>query len=782
MTGLRGSLPHGLLVSAVAAFTVWAAMDTWGVLTERGGYLGPLLLLAAASAGCGALLRWLSVPVVLVAAAQCVVLGSLLLLTVTGSPLPTGDTVATFTEALRDAASSANRYIAPIPAEAAPLTPLFLLAGAVSLVLVDLVALSLRLVGTSGLLLLALYSVPVTFVDQGVAWWSFVLLAAAFLALLFLQQEDAVARWGRGASGSQEDPRVSATSGRAGPLRSTALAIGAGTTAMAVVLPALVPTLDLAVWDGPGSGGDGDGITIENPLVDMRRDLVRGADVPLLEVETSGPRPTYVKLSVLNRFNGEEWSSGDRQVPSDQVANGDMPPLLGVASSLDRTESRYEFSASSGFDSQWLPTVSQVSRIEAPGDWRYDRATMDFIAGDDETVAGLDWSMRGVDLEYDVDALDEASSGVSQVGSDMVRLPTDLPPVVRRLAQTVAGDEPSRFRKARALQDWFRREFSYSLATVDAVGSNELEAFLSEGGREGYCEQFAAAMALMARVHDIPSRVAVGFLEPTEIGAGRWEFSSHDLHAWPELFFPGSGWVRFEPTPPVRARQAPGYTTGQLPTVEETVRPALPRASEEQANRNRSEAPEPVASDESEDPDEGIPWRGVLLFLLTLALVAAAVTAPRLVRRRRREARERRGDIESLWAELRDECLDHGRPWPTGRSPRGTAEIVAQWFGTAEPEERPGHGPALNPAATAALGRLVEVLERARYARPGTVATTEKSWTRDLARCAEAIRSGAGPRRTRLAAWWPVSLVRRPAERPAPLTATGRTDLVDHVD
>ncbi|WP_239456488.1 transglutaminaseTgpA domain-containing protein [Nocardioides solisilvae] len=780
---MRGSLPQGLLVSAVAALTVWAVVGTWEALSVEADFLRPLLLLGAACAATGALLRWLAAPALLVALAQVVVVGSLLLLVVTGSPLPTSSASAAFAEAVRDAVATANRYVAPVPAEAPSLSPLVLLAGAAALVLVDLVAVSLRLVGTSGLLLLALYSVPVTFVDDAVPWWSFAFVAVSFLTLLFLQQEDAVTRWGRGATGAQDDPRDRPLAGRAGPLRSSAVAIGAGTTLVAVALPALVPTLDLAIWDGPGSGGGGDGISIQNPLVDMRRDLARGADVPLLEVTTRGERPTYVKLSVLTRFNGEEWSSGDRQVPADQLADGDMPPLLGVSSDLDRSESRYEFRATGGLDSQWLPTVEHVSRIEAPGDWRYDRATMDFIAGDDDaTVAGLEWTMRGVQLAYDVAALDDASSGVSQVGSDMVRLPSDLPSVVRTLAQSVAGEEPSRFRKARALQEWFRTEFSYSLAQVDAVGSSELEAFLDEGGREGYCEQFAAAMALMARVHDIPSRVAVGFLEPTEVGPGRWEFSSHDLHAWPELFFPGSGWVRFEPTPPDRARQAPGWTTGQLPTVEEAEQPSVPRASEEQVPRERREDVAPETALDADEADGGVPWRGLLGSVALLTLVVGLALAPRLVRRRRRERREERGDVESLWAELRDHCLDHGLPWPAGRSPRATADLVAGWFGTEHPEEVDDGAPTLNPGADAALRRLARVLELSRYGRPGAVPAREKSWLRDLATCRAAITAGAGPRRVRGATWWPASLFRRPVERPAPLTSAGRTGLVDHVD
>ena len=57
----------------------------------------------------------------------------------------------------------------------------------------------------------------------------------------------------------------------------------------------------------------------------------------------------------------------------------------------------------------------------------------------------------------------------------------------------------------------------------------------------------------MARMVSIPARVAIGFLEPDDLGNGNFEYSSYDLHAWPELYFEDAGWVRFEPTPSARA-------------------------------------------------------------------------------------------------------------------------------------------------------------------------------------------------------------------------------------
>ena len=110
------------------------------------------------------------------------------------------------------------------------------------------------------------------------------------------------------------------------------------------------------------------------------------------------------------------------------------------------------------------------------------------------------------------------------------------------------------FDKAVALQDWFRTGggFTYSLDQRGGSGMDLLAHFVTDD-RVGYCEQFASAMAAMARTLGIPSRVVVGFLDGQPLPDGRILYTSDERHAWPEMYFPGVGWIRFEPTPAQRA-------------------------------------------------------------------------------------------------------------------------------------------------------------------------------------------------------------------------------------
>ena len=77
--------------------------------------------------------------------------------------------------------------------------------------------------------------------------------------------------------------------------------------------------------------------------------------------------------------------------------------------------------------------------------------------------------------------------------------------------------------------------------------------------RRGYCVQFATAMIMMARAQGIPARMAIGFLPGQAVGTDKYIVKASDAHSWPELFFQGYGWLRFEPTPGARAGSPPPY-------------------------------------------------------------------------------------------------------------------------------------------------------------------------------------------------------------------------------
>jgi len=359
----------------------------------------------------------------------------------------------------------------------------------------------------------------------------------------------------------------------------------------------------------------------------------------------------------------------------------------------------------------------------------------------------------------------------------------------------VTGSEPTRFQKAVALQQFFREDggFTYDDEVDLGNGTDDLVRFLSEGddGRTGYCEQFAAAMAVMARELGIPARVAVGFLVPDSVGVDEWVFSAHDLHAWPELFFSGSGWVRFEPTPPGRASGVPDYTEQAVTVGDSTVTPSATGTESDLLPGRESSAVEPAADvggEEEQSAGDGFPWAWVVGGLALLVVVLLVVLGPRTLRQRRRDQRGLLGP-EEAWDELRDTALDLRLPWPQHRSPWQTREALVQLFGAPRDEftpDRPRRGPETNPDAVFALDRIVHSLERLRYARadgsePGT-------WRAEMQTCVEALYGGSNKRARRVAVWWPRSVferrrvsVRRPAVAEPPVERAMAGRVVDHV-
>lgn len=784
------SLGAEVALALVGAVTSTVVLLSWrGFTAAPDDWLGTVLVGAALVGVAGALLRRVGVPTLPAFLLQAVGAVAFVLLALTGSALPRGATWDRLGADLAGALETIPNYAAPVPADAASIVPVLLPSGMAIALLVDLLALSARRASLAGLALLTAYTVPVSLLLQPVEWWVFALTALGFLAMLHLQESAHLARWGR---------RLPATDGASGPapasraFRSTAAGVAVAATALAVAVPATLPTLELALFDG-GRGGGGD-VRVENPMVDLRRDLTRGEDVPLVEVTTDDPDPQYLRIGVLTRFSDDEWTPGDRTIPSDQDGTSTLPPLEGVDARLRRTVHSYELRATDEFRSTWLPVPEHLLEVSAAGPWRWDAETRDLTStrGDDFTTAGLDWTARAAEIEYDPEAMDRALSSVGTVSSDYTDLPDDLPQEVRALAREVTAEGGSKFEKAVLLQQWFREAggFEYDDQVVSGNGTDDLVRFLTEGpeGRRGYCEQFSASMAVMARALNIPARVAIGFLRPSPVGPRTFVYSAHDMHAWTEVFIPGSGWVLFEPTPQRRAPGVPPYTRFGF------VEPEAPAAPSSTApGDGRSSA---AADPAGRQPDRGegaagggdgagaVAWAWVAAVAGVLAVLALLLLAPRALRRRRRAARERTGDPEAAWAELRDVAVDLRLPWPEGTTPRATGILMAEHFGdgsTGDPaEERPRRAAALAPEAVEALGRLCLAVERHRWAPPGAAARADL-WP-DVLACTAAWRAGASERVRRRADWWPASVFRR-AARPVAGAATvpGREGAVDRV-
>jgi transglutaminase-like putative cysteine protease len=121
-----------------------------------------------------------------------------------------------------------------------------------------------------------------------------------------------------------------------------------------------------------------------------------------------------------------------------------------------------------------------------------------------------------------------------------------IPALARQL--TAAYDNP--YDKAREVARYLRTQFGYTLELPDHPVADPLAYFLFER-RRGHCEYFATAMTVLLRTQGIPARMVNGFQtgEYNDVG-GNYIVRAQNAHTWVEVYFPGVGWVEFDPTPP----------------------------------------------------------------------------------------------------------------------------------------------------------------------------------------------------------------------------------------
>jgi transglutaminase-like putative cysteine protease len=651
------------------------------------------------------------------------------------------------------------------PVEATPGIVL-VVAGSTGLValLVDLLAVTLRQPALAGLPLLAVYCVPAALLTGGLPWMYFLIAAAGFLLLLSADSVDRIRGWGRVLTSSanaapSSGGRSTMTTPRGGAR------IAAMTVAVAVLLPALVPGLNNQIFgngDGDGDGEGGRTITRINPILTLRNDLTQTENTPLLRYRTDVSDPDPLRIVTADKFDGKTWSPGAARISSKNDATAGLPPPPGLNNSQVQTVASQTNIQTLGLKETYLPLPYPSTRVRVDGDWLYDAGTLNVISGrKGQTTENLRYSVDHLEVKPTAEQLADAPQAPLAELSAYLSYPADLDPYIAATARDVAGDGTP-YEQAVRLQRWFRSDGQFVYSTdAPPVGKSDgssaaVLAFLRD--KRGYCVHFASSMALMARLLNIPARVAVGFLPGERISENVMQISAHDAHAWPELYFEGAGWVRFEPTP------RSGLTTQPDWTIPPSGSPAAPSASESTTTDDSSQPSASASAGPQRRIDEGVaakagdqgfavPWRLVLVLALVLVALALPLLASVYARRRRFALLS---PAEAAWDELRIGLRDLGVRWAVSWTPRAVEARLASEY-------------PLSPAAVAGLHRLVGEIEETRYAPPSadlgrpagerqadvsavitSLAAPLPTWRRTLLRVFPpsglAVLSGIGPR------------------------------------
>jgi transglutaminase-like putative cysteine protease len=756
MTGTDG---RRSLAAAIATLLVTLTLVP---LLQGGGWFVAVVVVVGVVAGTGGaarqFVRWGPVVVLLQALGLALCITWLFARDVAvWGLLPGPDVVHELSGLLRAGFMVTRQEVPPVPAARGVILVTCGGVGLVALV-VDLIAASLRRPAVAGLPLLAVYCVPAAVLPGGLSWWYFVLAALGFLLLVGSDSVDRVRGWGRVLGPGNDDRGDRALGGPLAGVRRLAV----GSVLIAAMVPAFVPGLGDQLLGSHGSGhgnGKGGSIIVINPILTLKDNLTARSNVIVVRYSTTAARPDPLRIVSDDVFDGGQWSPSTGQIPRDNKVQEGLSNPPGLSQEVPAQALRTSINVLD-LQQTYLPAPYPATKVDITGPWIYDSRTLN-IVGDGVTTRNTRYVVDHLAVEPTAGQLAAATVPPIDVQTAYGKLPGNLPARIGETARKVAGTGTS-YSKAVALQEWLRSTggFTYS-ETVDppkgkqASGQDAVLAFLQN--KRGYCVQFASAMAVMARTLGIPSRVAVGFL-PGRERAGTYEISVRDAHAWPELYFGGIGWVRFEPTPSIRSGPPPAWAQPAVPetpavtaTVTETAAPSAPRAA---PRRDPGLADTPAAA----GPPllnrlwGAIPWRW-LAGLTGVLLLGAVPLIVELGVRRARWLRASRGTpavrIEAAWDELRLQLEDLAVTWAAAWTPRALQRRLVT-----------DH--ALPGSAQAALSRLVADLEHARYAPPDGLGRDVVALRSDVATVVHAVAGSAPvtPWVRRRARWLPASGLR----------------------
>jgi transglutaminase-like putative cysteine protease len=628
---------------------------------------------------------------------------------------------------------------------------LFLTVTGVGIVAIlhDMFVVGLRTPALAGLTLLTMYLVPVSVAPDATAWFWFILPAVAYLWILADDNLRRVSRFGHRFTGSGHlvGPRFPS------PLAATARVTGAVFVALTLLLLAVVPTNTSGLVDqvaqGYGGGdGPGDGeLGGLDPWAQLSGSLNQPDPIDVLRVTTDDPSPRYLRMHVADVLT----DSGFHPSSYDDLES------LG---SLDDAGSQEVFTAQvenlALEEDRVAPVYGRPVSLDLGDEWGVEPDTGVIVSEDSSMADVEEYTLQYTDPDWDAATLAAAAS--APVDSAVFERNTKHPdvPELTRIVDQIMSDAGAEtvHEKALAVLDHLSpaNGFSYSLETVDAGNDEAILDFLET--KEGYCQQYAAAMAWMLREADVPARVAIG-LTKGSYSDGTWLISSDNFHAWVEVYYEGLGWVDFDPTPSSGVSDSVYFPWAVDPAEDtETVEQEDSVPGEQSGEPTPTEAPtrpeEQAADEEGEltaqnaaDEPEGIApaW----LALLPLLAVPFVPALWRSALRRSRLA-PRRLDAQSAWDETRDLALDYGIELRDSFTPRQTAATLAQAV----------------PDARGAVEALASAMEHHRYSPRGADASRLPAAVKDLRILLD--KNTYSSRRFG-AIFWPASLAARFSEQ-----------------
>ena len=503
-----------------------------------------------------------------------------------------------------------------------------------------------------------------------------------------------------------------------------------------------------------------------SPLSAFREFVKQDADTPLFTV--SGlPDGARVRLATMDRYDGVVWNvSGDGSAE----ASGEFRRVGDTIETSARGKAAEVTFQIENLGGVWLPTVGQATAFRVP-----DSTTTSGLRYNDATGGAVLTGGLADGLTYTVDVIVPPTPDDKTVGrapaSDVAQPAlAGVPDIVSITAADVARDAGSPVQIATALSSWLNEQGFFSHGIVDAGdyvslsghGADRITALLGGDVMVGDGEQYAAAMALMAREMGLPARVVLGFRPGVDADGAPVEtkgdepitVTGKDIQAWVEIPFQGYGWIPFDPTPPVEQTPQENDQEKQSEPDPQVVQPPPPPPAAVRPPDEDTEQPQ--TDDPAPDEDAAPMWLQVTkvagVVAIPLVLLAAPFLVIVLLKVRRRRRRRRRGDpvarVAGGWDEVLDVARDLRRPTGGLATRNESARALASSF-----EDAPdGAGVASR------VGALARSADRVVFS-PGAPSSEQVSayWA-DVEEAVDAMAHSVGWRRRMRARLSPASL------------------------
>lgn len=632
--------------------------------------------------------------------------------------LPTTETLELANSYGLEALSTIQKYDAPAPLNTG-VTFCLITAAALVAIAVDAAAATWRSPAAAGLPLLTAYLITAANAGDALRAVYFLAPVLVWLAMLHTTARGRFGRWSTTTASDLENVDDGSDERNAlWSFSSVAVRLGMVAVIAAIIVPVFVPHFPpryLTEGLGRSGGSGGVGTVGLSDTVDLSRSLRSTDQSPVLSYTTTGSATVPLRAFARSHYSNGEWPVVSRRGAGPDQPVPPPPPSKRVDYTMTVTSNRLE--------APRIAAPYPVIGFDMKGvRWRIDPVTRDVLVSDD----AREYTVTYADITPTAAALRSAGEPSSpDILPDDLALPDSSRALVTAWANEVAGGAANSFDKAVAIQEHLRdtTRYTYSLdlgdPLLDGAGRpvEAVRAFYET--RRGYCIHFATAMILMARAEGIPARIAVGFLPGKRVGS-QYVVKQSDAHAWPELYFEGYGWMRFEPTPAERTGQPPTYTEqgagpggpGQEATGDTSTGTSTPTGRK--PDPEAIERPGGVSA--GSQPASTFTVRDIVaLTAVVVGLIAALLmplTAKLVGLRRRRAARDQHELIEVEWEELTSHFRDLGLSPPPG----GTLRQWRQHYVTS------GH---LDRANAEAIGRVTATLERARYDRPERTSVEE---------------------------------------------------------